>query len=397
MNQSDISLKSAALVKAERLANIEPFHVVRVITRAMELQSQGKDIVNLAVGEPDFSTPKPIIEAGVDALRATQMKYSPSLGTDELRAAVSRWYASNYGLELSPNRVAITSGASGALLLCMGVIISPGDKILMPDPSYPCNRHFVTAMGGNSQLIPVGPDTNYQLTAEQIESNWDDRTVGVMIASPSNPTGTLIEKSQLKEISDVVERRGGVLIVDEIYQGLTYGSDSSTSLEISDNIFVINSFSKYFAMTGWRLGWAVLPDAYVSDFEKLAQNLYISNSDVAQKAAIAAFSEASISECEANRARYREQRDYLLPRLRELGFKIPVDPMGAIYIYADVSDLSDDSFEFSQRLLEHGGVAIAPGLDFGDYRARQHVRFSYPKPVPVLEEGVRRIKEFLTR
>ncbi len=382
---------------AKRLDNIEPFYVVQVITRAIELEAQGKSIINLAVGEPDFPTPQPIVDAAVAALKSDRMRYSPSLGSDALRQALSNWYQSRYAVDVPAERIAVTSGASGALLLTMGMVISEGDEVLMPDPSYPCNRHFVSSMGGSARLIPVGAETDYQLTSLLVEQNWTERTVGVMVASPSNPTGTLMDHDELQKIVEFVRGRGGVVIVDEIYQGLTYGGQERTALDISDDVFVINSFSKYFAMTGWRLGWAVMPEGYVEHFEKLAQNLYISNSDVAQRAALSAFDLETIEEAEKNRSRYKEQRDFLLPALRDLGFKIPVEPSGAFYIYADCTNFTNDSYSFSHDVLEKAGVAIAPGLDFGDHRANEHVRFSYPKPIPVLQEGIRRLKEFTSK
>ena len=382
---------------AKRLDNIEPFYVVQVITRAIELEAQGKSIINLAVGEPDFPTPQPIVDAAVAALKSDRMRYSPSLGSDALRQALSNWYQSRYAVDVPAERIAVTSGASGALLLTMGMVISEGDEVLMPDPSYPCNRHFVSSMGGSARLIPVGAETDYQLTSLLVEQNWTERTVGVMVASPSNPTGTLMDHDELQKIVEFVRGRGGVVIVDEIYHGLTYDGQVRTALDISDDVFVINSFSKYFAMTGWRLGWTVMPEGYVEHFEKLAQNLYISNSDVAQRAALLAFNPETIEEAEKNRSRYKEQRDFLLPALRDLGFKIPVEPSGAFYIYADCTNFTNDSYSFSHDVLEKAGVAIAPGLDFGDHRANEHVRFSYPKPIPVLQEGIRRLKEFTSK
>jgi len=382
---------------AKRLDNIEPFYVVQVITRAIELEAQGKSIINLAVGEPDFPTPQPIVDAAVAALKSDRMRYSPSLGSDALRQALSNWYQSRYAVDVPAERIAVTSGASGALLLTMGMVISEGDEVLMPDPSYPCNRHFVSTMGGSARLIPVGVETDYQLTSLLVEQHWTERTVGVMVASPSNPTGTLMDHDELQKIVEFVRGRGGVVIVDEIYHGLSYDGQVRTALDISDDVFVINSFSKYFAMTGWRLGWAVMPEGYVEHFEKLAQNLYISNSDVAQRAALSAFDLETIEEAEKNRSRYKEQRDFLLPALRDLGFKIPVEPSGAFYIYADCTNFTNDSYSFSHDVLEKAGVAIAPGLDFGDHRANEHVRFSYPKPIPVLQEGIRRLKEFTSK
>jgi len=385
------------LMHAKRLDHIEPFHVMRIITRAMELQSSGVDVVNLAVGEPDFPTPKLVVESGLRALREDRMKYLPALGSDELRNAISRWYRQRYNVGVPKKRIAITTGSSGALLLTMGVLVSPGDEILMADPGYPANRHFVSTMEGRPILIPVGPETDYQLTPELVEKHWTDRTIGVMVANPSNPTGTSIKQDILKDIHRVVQANQGTLIVDEIYHGITFGVDACSSLEFADDIFVINSFSKYFAMTGWRLGWAVIPDKFIGSFEKLAQNLFISSPDIAQRAALAAFHPDSVGECEVHRASYQEHRDFLLAELREIGFKIPVEPTGAIYIYADCSRFSNDSFKLCEDLIESAGVAVAPGLDFGVYRANEHIRFSYPKPIPVLAEGVRRIRAYLGR
>jgi aspartate/methionine/tyrosine aminotransferase len=395
MNQPRDTLAAANLHTASRLTDIEPFHVVSLVTRALELQAQGRNIVNMVIGEPDFPTPPAIVEAGIEALRHSQIRYTPSLGSTGLRGKLRGWYQSRYGIDVPESRIAVTSGSSGALLLTMGVLLSPGDEVLMADPSYPCNRHFVRAMEGRAATVPVDADTGYQLTADLIAKHWTPRTVAVMVATPSNPTGTLIPLDELKKIHAVVQSKGGVLIVDEIYHGLTYGFDAHSTLEFADDVFVINSFSKYFCMTGWRLGWMVVPQGYVPHIEKLAQNLYISNSDVAQQAAIAAFDPETLDILEGNRVKFQQQRDYLLPALRQLGFDIPVEPQGAFYIYANCSRFTNDSFGFCRDLLEKEGVAVAPGIDFGEHHAARHVRFSYPKPVPVLEEGVRRLREYL--
>jgi len=395
MNQSKDSPAISAVHVASRLAEIEPFHVVALASRAIELESQGRSVVSMVIGEPDFPTPQPIVDAAIEALRNSQIRYTPSLGGNDLCDALQNWYRTHYGVEVERSRIAVTSGASGALLLTMGALLSPGDEVLMADPSYPANRHFVRTMEGRAIGIPVGADTGYQLTAELVEGNWTPRTVAVMVATPSNPTGTLIAPDELKRIHEVVRRKGGVLIVDEIYHGLTYGFDAHSVLEFADDVFVINSFSKYFCMTGWRLGWMVVPQDYVSSVEKLAQNLYISNSDVAQQAALAAFKPETLRIVEENRRQFQAHRDYLCPALREIGFDIPVEPQGAFYIYANCSKLTKDSYKFCWDVLEKTGVAIAPGIDFGQHRAAEHVRFSYPKPVPVLEEGVRRLREYL--
>lgn len=395
MNQTADLSSAASVHTAARLAEIEPFHVVTLVTRAIELQSQGRDIVNMVIGEPDFPTPPAIVQAGIEALQNRQIRYTPSLGSTELRGKLRGWYQSHYGIDVPASRIAVTSGSSAALLLTMGVLLSPGDEVMMADPSYPCNRHFVRAMEGRALSVAVDADTGYQLTAELIEKHWSPRTVAVMVATPSNPTGTLISPDELRKIHSVVQQKGGVLIVDEIYHGLTYGLDAHSTLEFADDVFVINSFSKYFCMTGWRLGWMVIPQAYVGHVEKLAQNLYISNSDVAQQAAMAAFEPQTLQLLEQNRVKFQQQRDYLLPALRDLGFDIPVEPQGAFYIYANCSRFTDDSFGFCHDLLEQAGVAVAPGIDFGEHRANEHVRFSYPKPVPVLQEGVRRLRDYL--
>ena len=380
---------------AARMADIEPFHVVVLVTRAKELEAQGRSIVNLVIGEPDAPTAAPIAEAGIRAIQSGQVRYTPGLGTTELRRAIAEWYRSRYGVDVPYARIGVMPGSSGALLMTMGVLLSPGDEVLMADPSYPCNRHFARAMEGRPVGIPVDSTTGYQLTAERVARHWSPRTRAVMLATPSNPTGTLIPFDELRAIHDVVRERGGVLIVDEIYHGLTYGERDRTVLEIADDVFVINSFSKYFGMTGWRLGWMVAPDAYMPDVEKLAQNLFISASDIAQQAAIAAFSPEAVAVHEARRAAFREQRDFLLPRLRALGFDIKGEPQGAFYLYANCGKLTDDSYTFCLDVLEKAGVAIAPGLDFGAHRASQHVRFSYPKPIPVLAEGVARLEHYL--
>ena len=380
---------------ASRMDDIQPFHVVVLINRAKELEAQGRSIANMVVGEPDAPTAPLIAAAGIRAIQGGRISYTASLGIGELRERIAAWYHIRYGVEVPRSRVIVTAGSSGALLLTMGSLLSPGDQVLMADPGYPCNRHFVRAMEGEAVGIPVGADTAYQLTAKLVEKYWSPRTAAVLIASPSNPTGTLIDHGELKRIHGVVKARGGVLIVDEIYHGLTYGKRDRSALEFADDIFIINSFSKYFGMTGWRLGWMIVPEQYIGPVDKLAQNLFISPSDLAQQAALAAFHPDTVALLEQRREAFRAQRDFLLPELRRLGFDIPVTPEGAFYIYANCERLTSDSYQFCWDLLEKAGVAIAPGLDFGDHRARQHVRFSYPKSIPVLQDGVERLRKFL--
>jgi aspartate/methionine/tyrosine aminotransferase len=395
MNRPEKLPRSAVPRLASRMESIEPFHVVVLINRAKELEAQGRSIANMVVGEPDAPTPPRIAAAGIHAIEAGRIAYTPSLGITPLRDSIAAWYRSRYGVDVPRSRVVVTTGSSGALLLTMGVLLSPGDRVLMADPGYPCNRHFVRTMEGEPVGIPVGADTAYQLTAALVEKHWTATTAAVLIASPSNPTGTLIDHDELERIHAVVRARGGVLIVDEIYHGLTYGKSDRSALEFADDVFIINSFSKYFGMTGWRLGWMVAPERYVASIDKLAQNLFISPSDLAQQAALAAFHPDTVALLEKRRDAFRAQRDFLLPELRSLGFDIPVTPEGAFYIYANCERLTSDSYGFCRDLLERAGVAIAPGLDFGDYKAKQHVRFSYPKSIAVLADGVERLRKYL--
>ncbi len=395
MNRPERLPRSQHVQVASRMEDIEPFHVVVLINRAKELEAAGRSIANMVVGEPDAPVPPLIAEAGIRAIQGGRIGYTSSLGISELRNAIAAFYRSQYGVKVPRSRIAVTAGSSGALLLTMGTLLSPGSQVLMADPGYPCNRHFVRTMEGEAIGIPVDATTSYQLTAAMVEQHWTDRTAAVLIASPSNPTGTLIDHDELARIHAVARARGGVLIVDEIYHGLTYGKRDRTALEFADDVFIINSFSKYFGMTGWRLGWLVAPEAYVQPLDKLAQNLFISPSELAQKAALAAFHPETLALLEQRRDAFKAQRDFLLPALRSLGFDIPVTPEGAFYIYANCERLTDDSYKFCWDLLETAGVAVAPGIDFGHNKARQHVRFSYPKAIPVLEEGVARLRKYL--
>jgi aspartate/methionine/tyrosine aminotransferase len=382
---------------AQRLAGVAPFHVMELLARAQALEAQGHSIVHMEIGEPDFPTAKPICDAGMRIIETGRLFYTPALGLPELREAIARFYRMRYGVTVPPSRIIVTSGASGALLLAIAVLIDTGDEVLMADPGYPCNRNFVRMMGGVADEIAVGAGTAYQLTPDLVASRWGPRTRAVMAASPSNPTGTLMPAPAMREIAAIARERGGAMIVDEIYHGLVYGADYNTALAISDDVFVINSFSKYFNMTGWRLGWMVVPEAFVREFEKLSQNIYLSAPTPSQHAALAAFSPETIAILESRRAEFQARRDFLVPALRAAGFRIPVVPQGAFYIYADCSALCDDSFAFARDLLEEAGVAITPGADFGANAAARHVRFAYTSAVPVLAEGVSRIANFLRR
>ena len=382
---------------AARMADISAFEAVELFTKARELEAQGRSIIHMEVGEPDFPTPEPILAAGRRALDEGKVHYTPALGISALREAISQWYATRYCVTVPPERILVTAGGSGALLLALGVLLSPGDEVLMGDPSYPCNRHFVRALEGHAHLIATGPSSNYQLTAAMVENHWSTKTAAVMIASPSNPTGTIVTDTDMQAIINAVHARGGRLIVDEIYHGLTYGFDASTALAISDEVFVLNSFSKYFQMTGWRIGWLVVPRAYVREIEKLAQNLFICPPYLAQHAALAAFTPETLAITEARRAEFQRRRDFLLPVLTQLGFAAPVTPVGAFYLYVDCSRFSVDSFAFAGELLHNAGVALTPGRDFGANAPERHLRITYTTSLTNLHEGVERIRRFLTR
>lgn len=380
---------------ARRMDGIQPFHVMDVLARAKALERAGRSIVHMEIGEPDFTTPEPIAAAAVAAVQAGKTHYSAATGLPELREAISGHYQSRERTRVAPQRIVVTPGASGALQLILGVLLNPGDKVLMADPGYPCNRHFARLFGADAVAVPVGPECGYQLTAGQIASHWTPDTAAVMLASPSNPTGTVIEAEEMQRIIALVRDRGAALIVDEIYQGLVYEGPIASALQYADDLFVINSFSKYFNMTGWRLGWLVAPQAYVPLIDRLAQNIFLAPSTPAQHAALAAFRDDTLEILEQRRRVLQDRRDYLLPALRQLGFEIPQTPRGAFYLYADCSRFTADSRRFALDLLERAGVAITPGCDFGEYRAAHHVRFAYTTSREQLEVGVKRLRIFL--
>ncbi|EMF59666.1 pyridoxal phosphate-dependent aminotransferase [Stenotrophomonas maltophilia] len=382
---------------SRRSHEIAPFHVMSLLARAQALEQAGHDVIHLEIGEPDFTTAEPIVRAGQAALAAGHTRYTAARGLPALRQAISGFYRSHYGLDVDPERILVTPGGSGALLLASSLLVDPGRHWLLADPGYPCNRHFLRLVEGGAQLVPVGPDTAYQLTPSLVEQHWNADSVGALVASPANPTGTVLSADELAALSKTLHARGGHLVVDEIYHGLTYGLDAPSVLQVDDSAFVLNSFSKYFGMTGWRLGWLVAPPAAVPDLEKLAQNLYISASSIAQHAALACFSAESMAIFEQRREAFRQRRDFLLPALRELGFRIEVEPQGAFYLYADVSAFTDDAQAFCAHFLETEHVAFTPGLDFGFHRANQHVRLAYTQEVPRLQEAVARIARGLQR
>jgi len=379
------------------MAEIQPFHVMDLLARAKQLESEGRSIVHMEIGEPDFVTPDPIIRAGQQALVEGKTHYTAALGIPSLREAIARHYRTQYAIDVDPECVIVTPGSSGALQLVCGVLINPGDQLLLADPGYPCNRHFVRLVEGGTNAVPVGAESAYQLTAQLVEKHWHEKTVAALLASPSNPTGTVIPTPELSEIARVVEEKRGELIVDEIYHGLMYETETTSILDATKSAFVVNSFSKYYGMTGWRIGWLVAPKAYVREIEKLAQNIFIAAAAPSQYAALAAFSPEAHEIMEQRKEAFRQRRDFLLPAIRALGFKVPVTPQGAFYIYADCSAFTEDSHRFAMNLLDEAGVAITPGIDFGHHRPHQHVRFAYTTSMEQLEEGVERMRQYLNK
>jgi aspartate/methionine/tyrosine aminotransferase len=386
------------LLTAARTAEIQPFEVMEILARANNLERSGRHIVRMEIGEPDFTAPGPVVEAGARAMRDGLTAYTSALGLSELREAIAGFYAQRYGVTVEPGRIAVTAGASGALLLTLAALIDPGDEVLVPDPGYPCYRHFVRAFEGVARALPVSGAARFQPTLAQVERAWGPRTKALILGSPSNPTGTLIDPAELALIAAFVDARGGVLIADEIYHGLVYTEDMHTALELPGNVVVINSFSKYFCMTGWRLGWAVLPEGLVRAFEKLAQHFFICPPTLSQRAALAAFLPETIAILEARRDEFRKRRDFIVPALESAGLAVPAHPGGAFYVFADCSAFHDDAKKFAfDVLLERAGVAATPGNDFGENGTKRFVRFAYTRGMEELEEGIARIRRACAR
>jgi len=376
-----------------RIDQIEPFRVMQLLERAKELEAQGKTIIHMEIGEPDFSTPPLVIEAARKRLDTGENFYTPSTGAPELQQALSHWYAQEYGVNVAPGRILITPGTSGAFNLIYAVLLEAGESVLLPDPGYPCQRNFVRLAGGEPVNVPVGPKTRYHLSAEATEREWRDGTRAAVVINPANPTGTLIAESELEAIARTCRQRGGYLISDEIYHGLTYGIKAACALQFDDDAIVVNGFSKRWAMTGWRVGWIIVPEDLIDPARRVMQNIFIAAPTLSQFAAIAALD--AQDEVDAMRSAYDERRQYLLAELPALGFDIVVEPQGAFYIYANVEKLTDDSRAFCWDLLEKAGVAITPGEDFGSYRASEHLRFSYATSLENLREGMQRIGDYL--
>lgn len=390
---------------ATRAERIEPFYVMEVAKAASalarEVANTDTPMIFLNIGEPDFTAPPLVQQAAERAIQSGTTQYTPALGLDALRERISGWYAQRFGVDVPARRIVVTAGASAALQLACLALIDAGDEVLMPDPSYPCNRHFVSAAEGRAVLIPTTAAERYQLTAEKVAAAWGSKTRGVLLASPSNPTGTSIHPDELRRIHDVVRQHGGITLIDEIYLGLshddTYGH---SALALGEDIISINSFSKYFNMTGWRLGWLVVPDALVDVVERLAQNLYICPSTVAQHAALACFEAESLAEYERRRAEFKARRDFFIPALNALGLTVTVPPDGAFYAWADCRAACAklgvaSSWELAFALMERAHVAVTPGRDFGQAETAQFIRFSTANSMAQLQTAIERLRALL--
>ena len=389
---------------SRRLELIEPFYVMEcakaaeAVARSPECDPArgGEPMVFLNIGEPDFTAAPLVLQAGVRCLQEGRTQYTHATGLPELRERIAGWYRSRFGVAVDPARIVVTAGASAALQLACLALFEPGDEVLMPDPSYPCNRHFVAAVGATPRLLPATAASRFQLDAASVEAHWTAATRGVLLASPSNPTGTSIARAEMAAIVQAVRARGGVTLVDEIYLGLSYDDAyGHSALALGEDVISINSFSKYFGMTGWRLGWMVLPPELVGAVERLAQNLYICPSTLAQRAALACFEPESMAEYERRRGDFRRRRDFVVPALQGLGLAVPVPPDGAFYAWADCSAFAASSWDFCDDMMRRAHVALTPGRDFGPALADRYLRLSFASALPKLEAAVSQLGRVL--
>jgi aspartate/methionine/tyrosine aminotransferase len=389
---------------ASRLDHIEPFYVMECAKTALEIARSpacdpalgGEPMIFLNIGEPDFSAAPAVVQAAEACMRRGQTQYTPATGLPALRERIAQWYRTRFGLDIAAQRIVVTAGASAALQLACLALFEPGDEVLLPDPSYPCNRHFVAAAGARARLLPAPAEARFQLDAATVRAQWRPHTRGVLLASPSNPTGTSIARAEMQAIVEAVRARGGATLVDEIYLGLSYDEAyGHSALEHGSDLISINSFSKYFSMTGWRLGWLVLPAELVAPVEKLAQNLYICASTVAQHAALACFDDDSIAEYERRRGQFRARRDRVVPALRAMGLQVPVLPDGAFYVWADCSAFNASSWDFCVDMMRSAHVALTPGRDFGPHAAERFVRLSFASSMAELEQALARLARVL--
>lgn len=396
MPQEGKHLQNREIRPGFRAQRVSPFKVMEILERARQHEAAGRDIVHMEIGEPDFPTPPLIVAAAQNHLAAgSHLGYTPAGGLPALRQAISNYYGQRCGNAPDPRRIFLTPGASGALSLVLGLLVNMDDEILLADPGYPCYPNFILLAGGIPRTLPVDSLTGFNLTASQIAAAWTSSTQGILLASPSNPTGTVMPRDTFQELIETVEARAGYVISDEIYHGLEYGETAISALALSDQSFVINSFSKYFGMTGWRLGWAVVPEWAVEAAERLAQNLFISAPTLSQYAALSAFTPENLQELERRRMAFAARREILLEGLTDLGFGLSAEANGAFYVYANSSRFSLDSEAFARDLLDQAGVALTPGTDFGVHAARSHVRFAYTASISRTHQALDRIRRFV--
>ncbi|MFJ2441708.1 pyridoxal phosphate-dependent aminotransferase [Streptomyces sp. NPDC087658] len=385
---------------SQRARSVAPFYAMEFGKQTAALEARGHRVVRLGIGEPDFGAPPAVLDAMREAMDGRPMPYTAALGLPALRQAIAGFYLDRHGVAVDPARIVVTSGASAALVLAAAALVDPGDEVVIADPSYPCNRQIVEGFGARVTLVPTGAGTRFQLDAASVRSHWTDRTRGVMIATPSNPTGTSIPADELATICDLARERGAWRLVDEIYLGLSdhddRGGPPRSALSSDPDAIVVNSFSKYFGMTGWRLGWCVAPEPLVPALERLAQNYFLCASSPAQHAALACFTPESLAVCEDRRAELARRRALVLDGLERIGLPVPVPPDGAFYVYFDVGRTGLTSWEFCERALHEAHVALTPGLDFGVHTAGTHVRLSYAASADSLREGIARLGEFIT-
>ncbi|MDO6712817.1 aminotransferase class I/II-fold pyridoxal phosphate-dependent enzyme [Aliiglaciecola sp. 2_MG-2023] len=385
---------------SQRAQAISPFFAMAFGAKAAELEAQGHHIVKLNIGEPDFGAPPDVLRSMQTLATTAPLPYTSALGLPELRAAIAGFYKTAHNVDLNPNRVVVTAGASAALLLLSATFVDPGDNVIMGDPCYPCNRQFIKSFGGSVQLVPTQAQSRFQLNMALLEKHWQQGTRGLMLATPSNPTGTAVAPDELAAMCEFAKSRGAWRIIDEIYLNLHHGNVGTqpvTALSFDDEALVINSFSKYFGMTGWRLGWCVVPERAIPVMERMAQNYYICPSTLAQKAALACFTPASIAVCESRRETLKSRKELVLAGLKKCNLQVPVQPDGAFYVYIDVSRTGFTAMDFCERVLQDAHVALTPGNDFGEYQGDHFVRLSFASAESELEEGLQRLAGFMKK